>query len=151
MVEELKSLKNDVTALKRQTNESEQQHINEIQVVSDKKKELEIKFGAFQESNNKQKADLLVQIGKLKRMVTGQQKDLLTQEEQIQKYTKQIADLLEERKMALQRANDDKKVIENLENHKTRMTADFEAMKSTLEKYRSQLPRQRDSSHDALI
>lgn len=38
--------------------------------------------------------------------------------------------------MAHQRSNDDKKVIENLENHKTRMTADFEAMKVTLEKYR---------------
>lgn len=53
MVTELKTLKNDVMHLKQQTNESEQQKLIELRKIGDEKKELELKFNSFAESNNK--------------------------------------------------------------------------------------------------
>lgn len=52
-------------------------------MLGDQKKELEIKFNSFQESNNKQKGDLMVQVAKLKRLLTDKEKDLIDSEEKI--------------------------------------------------------------------
>lgn len=45
----------------------------ELRKIGDEKKELELKFNSFAESNNKQKGDLHLQLAKLKKLLKTQQ------------------------------------------------------------------------------
>ena len=84
--------------MKRQTSECEQQKLIEIRKIGDEKKELELKFNSFAESNNKQKGDLHLQLAKMKKHLTAQRRDTLLQEEKMNEQVKEIADLTEEGK-----------------------------------------------------
>ena len=107
MISELKNLKTDVQLLKKQTTESEQQRVAEIQKVADQKKELELKFSSFQEAHNKQKGDLHMQLAQAKKQAVQSYHESLVSEEKVGQLSKQVSDLLEERKRTEQRMMDD--------------------------------------------
>ena len=111
--------------MKQQTDESERNRLNQVRKISDEKRELEIKFTQFAESNNKQKSELHVQIVKLKRQIKAKAEEMVENEEKLIQKDTQINDLLEERKRQAQRMNDSQKMIENLENYKTRLTENY--------------------------
>ena len=55
--------------------------MNEIQKIEDAKKELQLKFTSFAESNNKQKGELHLQLAMLKKQMTATRRDMVLLED----------------------------------------------------------------------
>ena len=80
VVDEMKTLKHDVFLFKKKTAEDEMQLQVQIERLQEQKKELELNFNTMQESHNKEKETLHVQIIKMQKRAMILQGDLAAAE-----------------------------------------------------------------------